>query len=254
MGRLEVLSPSELRGPAYEVMARRVVLGRAPDADWRFEDPVVSRHHAAVWRAGDHDEIEDLGSTAGTVVNGRRIRGPTVLRSGDVVDLAVVRLRYAADEPERDQRGGGNPTARGDVSFTVDDQRAGTISNVARDQYNSYVQHVIVQRENALDQVASLNRYARVFLIIGYALAGFGVIGFMGSILADGVQQLQGDPFSPNMPEMIEVGGIPLFAIAFGTALVGFGLVMVGAIIQMSATRTSERVERDYPLPPHPGP
>jgi hypothetical protein len=252
MGRLEVLGPADLRGPAHEVMPRRSVLGRAPDVDWHLDDPMVSRHHAAVWRAGDHDAIEDLGSTAGTLVNGRPVHGPTVLRPGDVVDLATVRLRYHADE--RPQPPGGDPTTRGHVSFTVDDQRAGTISNVARDQYNSYVQHVIVERENALDQVASMNRFARVFLMVGYALTGAGLLSFFASLLIDGVREAQGDPFSPSRDQMVEVGGIPLWAVGFGVFGVGFGLAMIGVLIQMAATRTTERVEHDYPLPPYPGP
>jgi hypothetical protein len=256
MGRLEVLGPADLHGPAHEVMPRRSVVGRAPDVDWHLDDPMVSRHHAAVWRAGDHDAIEDLGSTAGTLVNGRPVHGPTVLRPGDVVDLATVRLRYVADE--RAQPPGGDPTTRGNVAFTVDDQRAGTISNVARDQYNSYVQHVIVERENALDQVASMNRYARMFVIPGQALAGLGVLSFIATVVLEMVKGADVDvrdseAFRQSM-QPIEVAGIPLFALAMGVALLGFALVLVGAVIQSSAKRTTERVEHDYPLPPYPGP
>ena len=63
-----------------------LVVGRA-DAHVIVEDPAVSRRHAVVRLEGDRVTVEDLGSTNGTWVNGRRIEGPTHLGPGDVLQI-----------------------------------------------------------------------------------------------------------------------------------------------------------------------
>ena len=112
MSRLEVLSPPSLTGETRDLWGGAVLVGRGSDADWRLGEPTVSRHHAVVRHFADHDEIEDLGSLSRTLVNGRRIDGPVVLRPGDVVELAVVRLRYVADDLDDDAEpaAAGTPT------------------------------------------------------------------------------------------------------------------------------------------------
>ncbi len=65
-------------------------LGRDPDLDISFDpgDAVVSAVHARVWREANGSWwLEDLGSTNGTWLNGRRITGAERLRSGDRITL-----------------------------------------------------------------------------------------------------------------------------------------------------------------------
>jgi DNA-binding beta-propeller fold protein YncE len=50
-------------------------------------DPQLSRRHALFTRQGPRLAVTDLGSTNGTLVNGRLITGPTVLAVGDRVEL-----------------------------------------------------------------------------------------------------------------------------------------------------------------------
>lgn len=73
-------------GRAKEFQKNRVVLGRARDADFRVNDPNVSRRHAMlVWESGRFF-VKDLGSTNGTLVNGHPVSsGP--LDSGDVITI-----------------------------------------------------------------------------------------------------------------------------------------------------------------------
>ena len=56
----------------------------------------VSRQHARCDRTGDEVAITDLGSTNGTYVNGARISGETMLRSGDSVQFGAVAFRFEA--------------------------------------------------------------------------------------------------------------------------------------------------------------
>jgi hypothetical protein len=69
----------------------RVIVGRARDADFRVDDPNVSRRHAAIFWSNGSVMIEDLGSTNGTMVNGYPVSN-TVLSSGDVVVMGDCRI------------------------------------------------------------------------------------------------------------------------------------------------------------------
>jgi hypothetical protein len=249
MSRLEVLSPPMLDA-RRDLTTRTLLIGRSPDADWLLDEPTVSRRHALVHHFVDHDEIEDLGSTGGTRVNGRTINGPVRLRAGDRVQLAGVELGYVADGAPWAAAGTRGSDARRSVegagTFTVRDQQGGTISNVGHDQYNQYVQQVVVQREDALAQVAGMNRFARVLVTIGFTLAGAGVLGFIGSIVVSMAASLD-DPWSG--PDFPEVAGVPVFAAAMGVALVGFAVYLAGFVVQVSARKQRRQVDLDYPLP-----
>ncbi len=69
-----------------------ISLGRHPDCDFRFDphrDLDVSLRHARIRMEGDGALLEDLGSTNGTFLNGRRIERPTPLRDDDVISLGA---------------------------------------------------------------------------------------------------------------------------------------------------------------------
>lgn len=62
-------------------------IGRWEDNDVVVDDRWVSRYHARVCHKGELYTIEDLGSKNGTIVNGRRIGGPTTLGDGDEIQV-----------------------------------------------------------------------------------------------------------------------------------------------------------------------
>jgi class 3 adenylate cyclase len=70
------------------VVAAELLIGRA-DADITIDDPLVSRRHALVRPGAGVIEIEDLGSTNGTWVNGERIAEPRQLMRGDTVAVGT---------------------------------------------------------------------------------------------------------------------------------------------------------------------
>ncbi|MDR3683074.1 MAG: GGDEF domain-containing protein [Geothrix sp.] len=70
-------------GRVFPIRAGLVILGRAPDAGIALLDGEVSRYHARIRVEEGHVQVEDLGSTNGTRVNGDLIRGPADLRAGD---------------------------------------------------------------------------------------------------------------------------------------------------------------------------
>jgi two-component system, NtrC family, response regulator AtoC len=70
-----------------------VEVGRGEEAAVRIESASISRRHARL-HLGDDVQIEDLGSSNGTFVEGRRLAaGATqVVRSGSVIELGAVML------------------------------------------------------------------------------------------------------------------------------------------------------------------
>jgi pSer/pThr/pTyr-binding forkhead associated (FHA) protein len=72
-------------------------VGRSPDNEIVLPDPMASRHHAVINFDGAQFQIVDLGAANGTQVNGRRVAGPTPLKSGDVINIGDHALTFRGD-------------------------------------------------------------------------------------------------------------------------------------------------------------
>jgi hypothetical protein len=83
-------------GTRYVLEQGSNVLGRGTDADIRLPDTGVSRKHVDVQLDGGTVVVEDLGSTNGTLVNGRRV-GRQELADGDVIRIGHSVLVYRQD-------------------------------------------------------------------------------------------------------------------------------------------------------------
>jgi hypothetical protein len=81
-------------GHAERIGSRGAVLGRSRDCDVVLDDPNVSRRHAEVRPSGGSWIVNDLGSTNGIKVNGRRVAGPQSLKRGDVIELGTSRVTF----------------------------------------------------------------------------------------------------------------------------------------------------------------
>ncbi|HVE98540.1 MAG TPA: DUF3662 and FHA domain-containing protein [Mycobacteriales bacterium] len=81
--------------PPQTVELRRdiLVIGRGSDADVRVSDSGVSRRHAELRREGDDFVFVDLGSTNGSLVNGRRAERVR-LSGGDRIQLGRTTLVF----------------------------------------------------------------------------------------------------------------------------------------------------------------
>jgi hypothetical protein len=69
------------------------IIGRQTSGGIAIDDPQLSRQHARFDPAPNGLTVTDLGSANGTLVNERRITGPTPLYLGDVVQLGDCMLR-----------------------------------------------------------------------------------------------------------------------------------------------------------------
>ncbi len=84
-------------GRRVVIGAQGVTIGRGRQADVVLNDPNVSRQHAEIRPGGGSWVIEDLGSTNGSQLNGRRIDGPEVLRPGDEIELGASVMTFTLE-------------------------------------------------------------------------------------------------------------------------------------------------------------
>lgn len=84
----------EVNGIRHPLTPPGFTLGRGTDADVRINDPGISRLHARVSVRGDDARqvtIEDMGSTNGILVDGRRVQSAP-LHDGTRVELGNTRM------------------------------------------------------------------------------------------------------------------------------------------------------------------
>jgi pSer/pThr/pTyr-binding forkhead associated (FHA) protein len=95
----------ELEGQApraltHESNAKTITLGRDATADFQIPLSTISRQHVRISSTDNVYVIEDLGSTHGTMVNGRKLdkNEKKVLRNGDVIELTRAKITAAIEE------------------------------------------------------------------------------------------------------------------------------------------------------------
>ena len=74
-------------GDATRLVKSEMTIGRVAKNDIAIDDSEVSRNHARLIADGDGYILEDLGSTNGTFVNGKKLSGKQALKPGDVINL-----------------------------------------------------------------------------------------------------------------------------------------------------------------------
>jgi chromosome segregation ATPase len=97
-GATRLLIRSEDGREVVHVLGRKTSIGRTPDNDLQLDAKFISRHHAVILVGPVNTVIEDLNSTNGVQVNGRRIARQT-LRDGDKVIIGRVHYRFALRRP-----------------------------------------------------------------------------------------------------------------------------------------------------------
>lgn len=92
--RLVVLN-TIFSGSTFALRAVENVIGRTDDNDIVVEHRSVSRNHAKIVREGDRVRILDLKSANGVLVNGEEVE-QHILKSGDIIELGRLRIRFVA--------------------------------------------------------------------------------------------------------------------------------------------------------------
>ncbi|MBV9619735.1 MAG: FHA domain-containing protein, partial [Gammaproteobacteria bacterium] len=92
-GATRLLIRSEDGREIVHVLSRKTSVGRTPDNDLQIDAKFISRHHAVILCGPAQTIIEDLNSTNGVHVNGRRITRQ-VLQDGDSVAIGRQQYRF----------------------------------------------------------------------------------------------------------------------------------------------------------------
>jgi serine protease Do len=93
------------KGKREQFNADKITIGRAPNNSLAFGDGQrrVSAHHAEIIRRGGHYLLRDLGSTNGTMINGRRVV-TTEIQDDDLIEFGaggpLLRFRVERDESD----------------------------------------------------------------------------------------------------------------------------------------------------------
>lgn len=91
-----------LQGKLYCLDQEQTIVGRAEDVDIPINDTRISRHHFRISTENGKAFIEDLGSTNGTFVNGKRVKHHE-LQNGDKIQISsstVIKFAFG-DKGER---------------------------------------------------------------------------------------------------------------------------------------------------------
>ena len=93
-----VLSTEGKAVAELHLMPGRKVIGRTPDNDLQIDSKFISRHHCQLVTGSDGlTVIEDLNSTNGILVRGKRVRRHS-LRDGDVVTVGQHEILYVDEQ------------------------------------------------------------------------------------------------------------------------------------------------------------
>ena len=93
-----VLSYKGLALRECPLLLGRIFIGRTPDNELHVDSKYVSRHHAQVITTTEGSWVEDLNSTNGMFVRGKRVRRHK-LQEGDVIQLGIHEISYHRVEP-----------------------------------------------------------------------------------------------------------------------------------------------------------
>jgi pSer/pThr/pTyr-binding forkhead associated (FHA) protein len=96
-GRRLIAEGGPYDGRTFELALGTLQVGRSMENDLVFDDPSLSRKHACFRHDGPRLEVEDLGSSNGTFVNGRKV-ARAVVGPGDVVRFGDLSFRCEGGE------------------------------------------------------------------------------------------------------------------------------------------------------------
>ena len=89
--------PRSAAGSGPAASGESLVFGRLPQCDVHIDSPLVSREHARLQFFDGGGSLQDLGSTNGTYVNGKRVTDTLTLAPGDRIEIATFAFLFTGD-------------------------------------------------------------------------------------------------------------------------------------------------------------
>lgn len=83
----------DIDGRRYPLKRGRTVIGRGTDAEITVNDSSISRKHVEILWDGSRAQANDLGSTNGSLLNGRKLTS-SALESGATIEMGATRVTF----------------------------------------------------------------------------------------------------------------------------------------------------------------
>lgn len=83
----------DIGGRHYPLSRARTVIGRGSEADITVDDTGISRRHVMITWDGNRAQVEDLGSTNGSKLNGEPVK-KAILEPGSVIAIGRTRIVF----------------------------------------------------------------------------------------------------------------------------------------------------------------
>jgi len=83
----------EINGKRHELRRSRTVIGRGSEADITVDDTGISRKHVEILWDGKRAQVNDLGSTNGSKLNGQPVK-QALLEPDSVIDIGRTRIVF----------------------------------------------------------------------------------------------------------------------------------------------------------------
>lgn len=83
----------DIGGKRYPITRSKTVIGRGSDADITVDDTGISRRHVQIIWDGQRAQVEDLGSTNGSQLNGQQVR-KAILEPESVISIGRTRIVF----------------------------------------------------------------------------------------------------------------------------------------------------------------
>lgn len=84
---------------AQEFSIPEITIGRDPNCEFPIQDETVSAHHARLRFHHNHWWLEDLNSTNGSFLNNERVEVPTIIMTGDEIQIGKAIINVHITEP-----------------------------------------------------------------------------------------------------------------------------------------------------------
>jgi hypothetical protein len=105
----------EIAGTSYPIRHSHTVVGRGSDADITVDDSSISRKHVEILWDGKRAQVNDLGSTNGSLLNGHRV-STAPLPPNSVIDIGRTRIVFTVLAQTAPSRQGPNTRVNGSTN------------------------------------------------------------------------------------------------------------------------------------------
>ncbi len=123
-----IVNRENFRVDEIELEQGTLSVGRNHDNDLCIDDLTVSGRHAQIVTVFGSTYVEDLGSTNGTSVNGKKVKAHT-LRNGDVLTIGHYQLLFQGESAP-------SPHTEGDETRMIDQSQAEVLRKKADAQHH----------------------------------------------------------------------------------------------------------------------